>query len=273
MDFTGLLKEFGPVKWYDKTILGWRGWFLLEISPLPPTGEKELVAADICREELVTVNNGKVYHCSDCSIREHKLSQKLRRAVEQIPDEKFLVAVYGGEPGILNGQPIAIVLEPEISYAVYPDHPHISQGFHKHIDTEFYIPDSVCYTNDPSNLGDDKNSRLLTVFDEMCIWLFRHQLWLATRHLHNKGEWIGPSEGNLLPQHYASHLNPLGKCHCGKDRVYRDCCMPNDVMIAVKCDRQEAIKRIDRFVLQGLWKRYIGTPQKNSLDRLKRAIN
>ncbi|MCL4439164.1 MAG: SEC-C domain-containing protein [Firmicutes bacterium] len=225
-----VIASFGPVRFYPNPfgVLG-EVWFLLEARPTPPSGERFLVAADIRLDRIIRVDkdNGMVFHSPNCDAQEHILSKRLTRVVENIADQTFYVAVFPGHPSVLSGQPIAIALEPVITYNDLPDHPHLNQG--GLIRKSFYLPDSLCYTNDPVGLGTNIVDRLLKAFVLICIWLFRHQIWMATRQLWGQGIWIGPQDPPLSRTLQVLHLNPSNICHCGSGAPYSKCHMMSDM--------------------------------------------
>jgi hypothetical protein len=69
----------------------------------------------------------------------------------------------------------------------------------------------------------------LHAFDQISIWLLRHQVWVETRKYKNGGEWIGPQVGQLNSFDYPMVLNPHGKCRCGSNKKYMECHRPSDL--------------------------------------------
>lgn len=272
-ELSRLVQEFGPAKWFPRNPLNGltgEGWFLLKITPSPPSGEIAQVVADICITRPVRLCQGRVYHSDNCGSEVHNLPKLLQQALSNIDDEKFLVAVHPGHPAFYSGQPLAVVLEPAINLMVYPDHPHINQGVIKH-SPEIIIPDSICYTDSPASLGACQYERLLAAFDEVCIWLFRHQVWLATRKIAGRGKWIGPdAPTSLEPKRLAFYLNPLGVCRCGSSKIYKDCHMPDDIIAAMGCSVTEAKRYMYSHVMN--WPKLIKDPLDKVLTDLKIAV-
>jgi len=273
-----LKTKFGPVEFYTgpfKTFPG--NWFLLELKPMPLNSEINDVASDICRNGSVKVNKGKVkHHLDNCDRESHSFSSKLRhveKIISDLKDEKYYIAVHPGDENILNGQPIAISIKPEINYIKYPDHPHLNAGA-KDVSMEgfnFYLPNSLCYTDDPKQLGTDTVDRMLFAFDLITIWLFRHQIWLKTREVYGKGTWIGPEAASFPPYIYPKILNPLGKCRCGKNEKYGNCHRPYDIKKLRKKAKQN--NRINlKHQTYGSWRKNIYDPQSRSLKVLKNIL-
>jgi hypothetical protein len=59
--------------------------------------------------------------------------------------------------------------------------------------------------------------------------LLRHQVWIETRSLVKKGEWIGLEGKPLSPNEYPLFLNPFGMCRCGEKTQYINCHMSSDL--------------------------------------------
>lgn len=231
-----LAEVFGPVKWFKKSIFGMRkeGWFVLETIPLPPKEELPHVISDIINGYPVDFANGQVRHYGFCGNPDHTIrDQRVSSILGILKEQSFKVAVCTGTEDCLMGQPIVIALEPRINYMVFPDHPHLNTG---HKMTKGYFPDSFCYgyTVEPERFGPTKYDRYINTFDEVTLWLLRHQVWEATGSRYGNGIWIGPKEGALEPANYVRMLNPIGKCRCGKRKKYKDCHLPSDFKIEVE---------------------------------------
>lgn len=233
-----IIQEFGPVTW---TSFGEEGVFLLKVTPLPPPDELEWVIADICAGEMpVRVNQGRVYHSSHCTCQNHDIQdERVRNVIHKLKEETFVLAVHPNisGPNILGelpyeGKPLVIPFNPIISYMNFPDHPHLSMGTNQMFlqGTPFYIPDTICFTAASNDtLGNNQVSRLLNTFDEITIWLLRHQVWVATRETTGHGIWIGPHEGHLDPEAFVARLNPEGNCRCGNRKQYSSCHLKQDL--------------------------------------------
>jgi hypothetical protein len=279
-----LKSKFGPVKFFSgpfKTIPG--NWFLLELNPIPLNSEIKDVTSDICRNASVKVSNGKVKHDYDnCDQENHSFSSKSRhveKIISDLKDKKYYIAVYPGDEKILNGQPIAIPLKPEINYIRFPDHPHLNTMGAKDVQIDgfnFHLPDSLCYTSDPNELGTDKSKRLLYAFDLITIWLFRHEIWLKTKESYGKGTWIGPEAARFSPYIYPQILNPLGKCRCGKNKKYVDCHRSYDMKKLRKMKKKNNKISLNSgrisYQTAGSWENNICNPQKRSLDILQNIL-
>jgi hypothetical protein len=195
-------------------------WFTFEVRPLPPTEQLQMVIADIDDDSgMYLLKDGIVTHSRECNKQTHKLNADLLAAAKAIEPQTFRIAVWEGNDLVINGQPVAIALEPEISYEMYPDHPHISVGC---LLEKYCIPDSICYTDNPKELGDEPYTRVLEAVQQVCIWLFKHQVWLASRKL-GKGIWIGPDVIAKEEEQFYYLRNPYGKCYCGRNMLYSKC--------------------------------------------------
>lgn len=278
--YSDLIQRFGPVKWIPGPILNLpdEGWFLLEITPCPPKNEMEKVISDIYHNRIVRIRNGKLYHSDKCTAETHKLQRELMKIVGHIKEESFTVAVYPGLDGLLLGQPIAIVLNKPINYSEYPDHPHINLGGFVQFGKKAYptfLPESICYGFNHVNYSSNENEKLYEVFAQITIWLFRHQIWCATRNILGKGIWIGPHEGFIEDKYYVDILNPLGQCRCGSHKSYADCHMPQDYSKAKNCTLKEASEFINDklvyFVIQ--WKNKFETNQNHSIELLNSKLS
>lgn len=223
-----LLDAMGVVKWVPKQILGLlgEGWFLLEINPTPPENQIIAVTTDLVKDEFIAVENGTVFHSDLCKSNVHKLKSQWKRAVEGIKREKYTVAIYPGSDGILNSQPIAVVLDPPINYTVYPDHKHLNIG--GRYSEDLILPDTICYTDNPEELGEELDKRIFQAYKYVTVWLYRHQLWLACRELKVEEKWIGTQVKNFDNRNYIYAIEPIGRCRCGSDKEYIECHMPED---------------------------------------------
>lgn len=272
-----LSEKFGCVTWVPRRVVGLpeEGWFLLETSPCPPVDERLLVISDINRNDAVSIINGKVRHSEKCVSCSHEIAPRLLRVVEAVEDTTFRVAVYPGSKDLLLGQPVAISLEPGITYEEFPDHFHLNAGGDPGYGM-MYLPDSLCYTDRPEKLGVTECGRLDQAFAWIIIWLFRHQIWLATGEQGRNGIWIGPHVEGFKPEHYVYLLNPLGRCRCGSSETYADCHMPSDLIAMSKgqCSLQDARTWV-RENREGLFERWltkVSTPQNRTLQALRSAL-
>jgi hypothetical protein len=235
MELQKLTEEFRPARWIEgpfKDIPG-DGWFLLEINPVPPRDEIAKVVSDIDNNKLVRVGyeTGRIYHSLQCDSSDHPLSPELEKALEYIKDETYLVVVLPQGPIRLSKQPVAIALKPDINYFIYPDHPHLNED--GHYDWKFYFPHSFCYKHDHMSFQGDLYDRVLDAFEQISIWLFRHQVWLATRESGAKGIWIGKGQPPLPNGLFPRFLNPDNRCRCGNNRKYIDCHMKQDFIESI----------------------------------------
>lgn len=225
MDIHQLNEVFHPAKWVQGKNSG-EGCFLLEINPLPPEDQIALVVSDIENNKQVYVGyeTGKLYHSEHCVLEQpHTIDERLKEALKLLQNETFHVVVLPKGPELLATQPVAIALEPEINYFLFPDHPHLNEdGTYK---SNFYFPHSFCYKHDHLKFreGKDLYTRVLDAFEQISIWLFRHQVWVATRELYGKGIWIGQGTPPLPDESFPRFLNAESVCRCGNKVKYKDC--------------------------------------------------
>ncbi|MFB5088337.1 hypothetical protein PGC35_14220 [Psychrobacillus sp. PGGUH221] len=277
-----LQSEFGQVVEYKsaKGVTN-EGWFLLEITPFPNPTELEQIVSDINNVRPVGVQGGKMVRLENYNTSDHIVLQRaVREALKHLEEQTYKVAVYVGQTSMtaLKNQPIAIVIEPEISYFTYPYHPHINVGGYDKAN-KFYFPDSLCYTDNPQLLGSTQKERLLNAFSQISMWLFRHQVWEATRKYKKRGVWIGPETGELLPQHYPRILEPNGMCWCDTNKSYKDCHSLSD-HLALANEEAKRTKipqqRIQKVILSEefkVWEQGIRLPKRDSLRQLNIAFN
>lgn len=240
-------------------------WFVFETSPLPVYEELRKVIADIINNGMINVApDGTLHHSNGCTAVIHDLPEYLKKIEKRLASQTFRIAIWEGLPALLNGQPVAIALEPEISRINYPDHPHINLGG---MAEDFYLPDSICYTDDPRELGDDSCIRIREAAILVCIWLFRHQIWLASRAKGN-ATWIGPqidSDARFIGQPF--HLNPLGTCRCGSEKHYFQCHMFQDMKDLGINDKNFNIRAYHSH-----WMTNIGIPHQKALNLLRQIL-
>lgn len=271
---TQLLAEFPAARWVKNNIreLSCEGWFVLEVSPTPPYSDISKVTADLAKSELIYIdyNNGKLHHSVNCEQTKHPLDSQVRKALKSVTEETFTVAIYPDYIPELKGQPVAIPLEPEITYEKYPDHPHLNVPIV--LKNQFFLPETLCYTDDPIGLGVNEYERFLTAFKEISTWLFRHQIWVALRKTIRPGIWIGPSSESLPATAYPGLLNPTGLCHCGKNEKYAFCHMAED--LALSGLDAHIISEITKNVLNNSysWQQNIKVPRDKSLSLLRHSL-
>lgn len=282
-DIEYVIREYGPIRWTKMNAA--EGVFLLKATPLPPLDELKRVIADICTGGIpVYVNNGKVYHSDECQARRHIIKNPVvERSLQLLKEVTFNVAIHPNiaidpitEEPLLGGQPIAIAFDPAITYMNYPDHPHLNMGdLQKRLPgTNYLIPDSICYTSQPNELGNTQKERLLNTFDEVTIWLLRFQIWVATRELTGRGIWIGPQEGQLEANCFPFRLNPQGgPCRCSSRKTYYTCHLMNDLeKVKQRQGEYVATDLKKRIELGSWWKKTVYLPQKNIFEALKQKI-
>lgn len=238
LDLIFLNKEFN-VQLYNKRItsIPLQGWFFLKTNPKPPKSEIKNVVIDIIMGNDVGVYEGKVRHSNKCN-EKHIIpidKKYIEQLLDKINDETFYVAIHPGHPDILYGQPIAIGVEPEINYFIYPEHPHINSWRIEKLKggQQYFIPCSLCYTDKPNRLCKNSYERLKKTFAQVTIWLFRYQVWKTVLKINKqKDGWIGPAnKEEIAPEIYSSILHPQLRCHCSSGKMYKDCHLPYDIPV------------------------------------------
>lgn len=226
-----LLKELPGIKNYNIMERGLPNgdWFVFETSPIssqfPSMQQLVLLTADINNDrEFYIYNDWTLEHLDGCREKDHYIHKDIRSAIKNITSQKFVVAVWENEEGIYSGQPIVIPLEPEIDHITYPDHPHMNNNG---LSQNYFLPYSVCYTDDPSSLGNNPYDRIKNAMLQTSVWLYKHQIWLSTRS-RGKGLWIGPSIETEDKDQFNYLRNPYGVCRCGSNLQYYKCHLQQD---------------------------------------------
>lgn len=278
-DIKRLIQDFGPASWVDKSLFGFKdeGWFVLQTIPIPPEDEIKKVISDIIKNHEIAYADGKVRHWYECEQQTHSISnQVVKEVISTLKEESYRIAVCAAsDEKYLGGQPIAIALNPTITYMNFPDHPHLnSGGFNKGV----FIPNSICYgyTVEPERYGPTQYDKYIRVFDEVTLWAFRHQVWKAIRGKFGKGQWIGRhyKYGFDNPLFYADCINPLLKCRCGKNARYLECHLPLDISEVVKKRAKEQNKKtidIQNEIINDLvktWRSRVEIPQTEMLKKM-----
>lgn len=278
--YDSLLESFGPVKWVPKRIIDMPnvgGWFLLEITPCPPKEDMESIIADIMNNENVSVDNGRLLHADSCTSTNHKLNDIKKDVINSIKPQRFVIAISQGNHGFWDNQPIAIGLDPVIDYMHYPDHPHLNMGgvIRKNFMDPFYVPDSLCYGFKPSLVhGMTEMEMLDEVFAQVSIWLFRHQVWVATKNSTGKGSWIGLQDPPIEDKYFTYKLNPFGKCRCGSGKAYVDCHLVEHFSELHECSLKDAERIINKNIrkMSGGWMQSIQAPERHLRNNLNEIL-
>lgn len=166
----------------------------------------------------------EIVHSNMCTKKRHTLKHDILEKLDNvIKDDTFRIAVWEGNSGINNGQPIAFSIDPEISYSVYPDHPHISALLLYHEGSKDYLlPNSLCYNYQSTVIEDCTYDVMRNSLHYIALWLFCNQVWLITRR---KGTpiWIGPQELAEELDQFKYLRHPYKPCRCGNGVLYEKC--------------------------------------------------
>ena len=144
--------------------------------------------------------DGTVSHDIDCNASKHELPIQISRAVRTLERKTYTIAVWSNPLGVLNNQPVFLGIEPKVDKCTFPKHPHINEaGFLPYQGKIIFVPYSICYLHDLSNLGYTEDERILEAFKQVCIWLVKHQLWETLITMDNfknnpYDAWIGESQ-------------------------------------------------------------------------------
>lgn len=204
-------------------------WFLLETSPFPPSNELELIISDIYnnKEVFFSHEDGVIRHYCDCQVTNHGLSDFILNSIDNMKKNTYRIAIWEGDSRkaednkelLFQGQPICFILEPDITFSKFPDHPHLNAYPN--------MPDSICYTDNINELGELMHERVYNAIKYVCIWLIRHELWVSTKDLGN-ALWIGPHEPRIIENGINLYYNPFNPCYCGSGYSYKKCCLLDD---------------------------------------------
>lgn len=227
-------------------------WFVLETSPLSLSEDNEKIIFDILMGNGVYVNkNGTLKHNRDCEVDEHIISKQFEATLLSLRSQKFRFAIWPNSQSILStnqrkilsGQPVIVPLDPEINYYIFPDHPHLNNGC---MFEGTLIPQSICYTDSPSTLGSSDLDRVRNAINQAHIWLYRHQIWLASRK-NGRGKWIGPELAISDKDQYSIKRNPYGQCRCGSKKQYCLCHLNEDYQTALKTKNNIDVQSYNRL--------------------------
>lgn len=99
MELQKLTEVFRPAKWIEGPFQGipGKGWFLLEINPVPPRDEIAKVVSDIDNDKPVRVGyeTGRIYHSLECDMQsDHSLKPELEKALKHIKDETYFLDFF-----------------------------------------------------------------------------------------------------------------------------------------------------------------------------------
>lgn len=151
-------------------------------------------------------------------------------------ETRFVLALLNnGHPALYGGVPLFIPLEPEISYDKYSDHPHLNVGGVGLIPGlgHLAVPDSLCYVEDPAQLGHDPVERL----------------YLASLQ---------------------ERLNPVGMCRCRSGKTYSECHLRDDIRASGSGLPASRVESQVRTKIK-TWDAQVGTPLRRTREALRDA--
>jgi hypothetical protein len=146
---------------------------------------------------------GRLRHARRCH-ELHLAPPALRDLV--LPEETCNLEITYCEPPY---PPVARCVEPYLSVAGYPFHPH------------FYAPDVICPIFPSDDTWRWPRDTAADFAFHVVIWLVKSAIWRALRLLGRQPVWIGAQVGHD-PTTLAA-LPPRALCYCGSGREFRVC--------------------------------------------------
>ena len=207
-----------------ETVEGWRGVF----DPIPDPKETPLILADL--DEGLPVNIGpwgKIRHSRSCDFAaEDHRRQRVRLSIRPFTVELEYPSQWIGKAGPVH--PKLRVLDPEVSYATHPHHPHLF--YNQLTEDSWACPLSAQDTTWQWEIGGT-----VEYLDHCAIWLLKTEVWVATggRVLPDLGLWVGPDTSHR-PIDVLAESDIECPCRCGRGQKYADCCLVSDVRSAIQ---------------------------------------
>ena len=198
-------------------------WYILRINPLPSSDDIHNVISDLLiGKDVVITSDCKLEHYNICN-NYHIIPRELEEALKSInlKESKFKVLIREPKIGVLNNQPIVVVLDPVINFEKFPNHPHLNA-----FNCNLGIPTSLCYTdkyNVFSRMALDE--KIIYAVQQSTFWLFKHMIWEELNKINYNDPWIGPSAAPVNDLARIMLINPNGKCFCNSKKRFRDCCL------------------------------------------------
>jgi hypothetical protein len=270
--------DYGPCK---KTFIKNFGeltgeWYFISATPVRKCNDNEGIVSDIIQGIDITTYNGSVIENDDGKGNKNTLSAKIQNVISQLEEKTFIVAIYDNKSLAFKGQPLAICIDPLITFIDFPYHPHLNAAG-KIYDT--FIPPTICYTDNPENLGNLFGDRIYDAMHYITIWLYRHQIFEVFYSTYGDIKWIGLEVKDRLDNHvFVNQLNPFGDCHCGSGTKYVSCCLNKDMIANLRLNAKgkkidSNLIKYDPLILKKKWERNYLSEQNRVVNRLLREFN
>lgn len=160
-------------------------WFYLELTPVSAHPENVAqVLSDLLRSyPLFEIGrNGCVLPEKTETPRECILSDRDRGSIRFVKPTTFKIAMWEGssnkEQNRFLNYPVFFTLQPELNHVTFPLHPHLNPVT---VCQNIFLPQSICYEINFEEMGTNKYNIAMNAYIRVCIWLFRHQVWVRQR--------------------------------------------------------------------------------------------
>lgn len=273
-----ICQDYGPCKKIQINNFGelTGEWYFISATPVQLKQENSSIIEDIINDNDITTFNGSVIHNPQCNHKHGQLSNDYNKIIDFLEEKSYLVAIFDNKSELFNGQPIAICIDPAITFVEFPNHPHLNSTARIR---QSFIPASICYTDDVQGLGSLFGNRIYDAMHYITIWLYRHQVYELFDQHFMKHNWIGNEVNIRLPNSSYFHMiNPIGLCHCGSRIKYYECCLNNDAKDYAKLrngcnDKTTKTIEINPMRLKSLWEKNFKQPEEHVIYRLMKAYN
>lgn len=181
-----------------------------------------MVAVDLMRGEVVNLlPGGELAHSPDCPQCAHEVTELRRPSPRLFRVHLSLPTVAFGPAGPTHPRarigvgPLGSVgLTPSMQESRYRGHPHLSGDGRGDAWACPMPPHDTEWTWQPGSV--------LAYLDQVAIWLFKTEVWAATRmYPLGAGLWLGDAAGHAPAD--VLQYSPGGACRCGSGRRYGDC--------------------------------------------------
>lgn len=194
--------------------------------PMSPVRDDDaqfrMVAADLMRGEIVyLLPGGELAHAPDCQHTVHEVSG-LRRPPSRLfrVDLSFPATAFG-PAGPVNPK-ARIGAGPLGSFGLTPGMQELRYLGHPHLSGDGRGDAWACPLPPHDTEWTWQSGAVLAYLDQVAIWLFKTEVWAATRKwpLYT-GLWLGEAAGHAPVEVLA--YSAEGACRCGSGRRYGDC--------------------------------------------------
>lgn len=210
-----------------------RAW-RLTMTPIPNREELGYVLADLELGKTVAIGQqGKISHLLKCEI-------PLGSHTILLPQIRLLNQAYVVEliyrPLAKNAawpvQPLARIINPEISAQTYPKHPHMYRG----------NGSWACPLSPQDKRWTWGKRATVSYLDQVAIWLLKTAVWIATgAGTAGLGRWIGQDTSHE-PDSLLHTIELNDPCWCGSGLYYKKCHMRDDALRAIEKNISESLR-------------------------------